>query len=29
MGFRLESGTLDLEFASGARMKFGYAAGAR
>jgi hypothetical protein len=29
MGFRLESGALDLEFASGARMKFGDAAGTR
>jgi hypothetical protein len=29
MGFRLEPGTLDLEFAGGARMKFGEAAGPR
>jgi hypothetical protein len=29
MGFRLESGELDLDFASGARMKFGDAAGTR
>jgi hypothetical protein len=28
MGFRFESGALDLEFASGARMKFGAAGGA-